>query len=153
MMNDFWLASSYGLSIADPNAGVIESKTIDHEGKESKLVMKIEHGIRQASSEIFITHLTKDLDNWIRVPGEGNLEEINFVNESLYDCDYVIHLANELDKLEGSSKEFSQLVSDDASVLDDIRTLSEFSDCDAGRFTYPGKRGTLLVFDSLRMRP
>ena len=75
MMNDFWLSSSYGLSIADPNAGVIESKTIDHEGKESKLVMKIEHGIRQASSEIFVTHLTKDLDNWIRVPGEGNLEE------------------------------------------------------------------------------
>ena len=75
MMNDFWLSSSYGLSFADPNAGVIESKTIDHEGKESKLVMKIEHGIRQASSEIFVTHLTKDSDNWVRVPGEGNLEE------------------------------------------------------------------------------
>ena len=38
--------------------------------------MKIEHGIRQASSEIFLSHLTKDIDgNWIRVKLEENLED------------------------------------------------------------------------------
>ena len=38
--------------------------------------MKIEHGIRQASSEIFLSHLIKNTDNnWIRVPVEDNLED------------------------------------------------------------------------------
>jgi hypothetical protein len=67
------------------------------------------------------------------------------IKELLHDREALVE---ELDKLEGSSSEFRQLVSDDASVLDDIRTLSESSDCDAGRFMYPGRRGTLLVFDS-----
>ena len=37
--------------------------------------MKIEHGIRQASSEIFISHLMQDQDEWLRVQGDENLEE------------------------------------------------------------------------------
>ena len=38
--------------------------------------MKIEHGIRQASSEIFLSHLIKDDDdNWVRVNMEDNLED------------------------------------------------------------------------------
>ena len=75
MMNDFWLTSEYGLSIADPNTGIIESNTIPISENSSKLVMKIEHGIRQASSEIFISHLMQDQDEWLRVQGEENLEE------------------------------------------------------------------------------
>ena len=75
MMNDFWVSSSYGLSQSNPNTGVIESNSIDTGGQDSKLVMKIEHGIRQASSEIFITHLANVDDEWVRVPGEENLEE------------------------------------------------------------------------------
>ena len=75
MMNDFWVSSSYGLSQSNPNTGVIESNLIDTGGQDSKLVMKIEHGIRQASSEIFITHLANVDDEWVRVPGEENLEE------------------------------------------------------------------------------
>ena len=72
MMNDFWLTSEYGLSIADPNTGIIESNTIPISENSSKLVMKIEHGIRQASSEIFISHLMQDQDEWLRVQGEEN---------------------------------------------------------------------------------
>ena len=75
MMNDFWLTSGYGLSIADPNTGIIESNMIPISENSSKLVMKIEHGIRQASSEIFISHLMQDQDEWLRVQGEENLEE------------------------------------------------------------------------------
>ena len=75
MMNDFWVSSTYGLSQSNPNTGIIESKLIDYEGKESKLVMKIEHGIRQASSEIFVTHLVKQEEDWVRVSGEENLEQ------------------------------------------------------------------------------
>ena len=37
--------------------------------------MKVEHGIRQASSEIFISHLIYEEDEWIRLEGEENLEE------------------------------------------------------------------------------
>ena len=75
MMNDFWLTSGYGLSLADPNTGIIESDPIPISENSSKLVMKVEHGIRQASSEIFISHLMQDQDEWLRVQGEENLEE------------------------------------------------------------------------------
>ena len=75
MMNDFWLTSGYGLSLADPNTGIIESDPIPISENSSKLVMKVEHGIRQASSEIFISHLLQDQDEWLRVQDEENLEE------------------------------------------------------------------------------
>jgi outer membrane protein assembly factor BamC len=75
MMNDFWVTSGYGLSKSDPNSGILESDNLGTDEKETKLVMKVEHGIRQASSEIFISHLVSVEDQWIRLEGEENLEE------------------------------------------------------------------------------
>ena len=89
IMKDFWSGNKYGLSEEDPNTGVIESKLVNLNGLQTKLVMKIEHGIRQASSEIFISHVSlNDSDEWIRIAGENNLEEkvllsaLDFLSES-----------------------------------------------------------------------
>ena len=74
VMKDFWTASNYGLSVSNPNTGIIESKAIETSGNDSKLIMKIEHGIRQASSEVFVSHLVQQNGDWVRVSGEENLE-------------------------------------------------------------------------------
>ena len=75
MMNDFWITSGYSLAKSDPTSGIIESTNLGDDEIKSKLVMKVEHGIRQASSEIFITHLEEIDGQWIRVVGDNNLEE------------------------------------------------------------------------------
>ena len=75
MMNDFWLTSGYEVAKSDPTTGIIESTPLSDDQYETKLVMKVEHGIRQASSEIFISHLQSVDGQWIRLEGEKNLEE------------------------------------------------------------------------------
>lgn len=75
MLNDFWVTNDIKIARSDPTRGIIESANLGNEGTESKLVMKVEHGIRQASSEIFISHLTFIDGQWIRLEGEENLEE------------------------------------------------------------------------------
>jgi outer membrane protein assembly factor BamC len=76
LMKDFWESSNFGLSYEDPNSGIFESQELQVNSKQTKFQMKIEHGIRQASSEIFLSHLIKNTDNnWIRVPVEDNLED------------------------------------------------------------------------------
>ena len=74
VMKDFWTASNYGLSLSNPNTGIIESNVVESDGKESKLIMKIEHGIRQASSEVFVSHVVLQNKEWVRVSGDNNLE-------------------------------------------------------------------------------
>ena len=74
VMKDFWISSNYGLSLSNPNTGIIESKTIENLDNNSKFIMKIEHGIRQASSEVFVSHVVQQNGEWIRVSGEDNLE-------------------------------------------------------------------------------
>ena len=74
VMKDFWTASDYGLSLSNPNTGIIESNRVESNGKETKLIMKIEHGIRQASSEVFVSHVVQQNEEWVRVTGENNLE-------------------------------------------------------------------------------
>ena len=74
VMKDFWTGSKYGLSLSNPNTGIIESNTVESDGKQSKLIMKIEHGIRQASSEVFVSHVVLQNKEWVRVSGEDNLE-------------------------------------------------------------------------------
>ena len=75
MMNDFWLTSGYGVAKSDPTMGIIESENLGDNQSITKLVMKVEHGIRQASSEIFISHITEIDGVWLRVDGPENLEE------------------------------------------------------------------------------
>ena len=76
LMKDFWAGSQYGMAFEDPSKGIIESNKIIINENNTKLRMRIEHGIRQASSEIFISHLVNtDSGSWIRVSEENNLEE------------------------------------------------------------------------------
>ena len=81
LMKDYWNSNEYGLSSEDPSTGIIESNIVLVNEQETKFIMKIEHGIRQASSEIFISHVSKNLDDdWIRLSGENNLEEKVFLS-------------------------------------------------------------------------
>jgi outer membrane protein assembly factor BamC len=89
IMKDFWGASQFGMMDEDPNLGVIQSKSLLVDNLETKLIMKIEHGIRQASSEVFVSHLYKtENEEWVRLSGENNLEEkvllsaLDFLSES-----------------------------------------------------------------------
>ena len=76
LMKDFWSTGDFGLSYEDPSLGIFESKDIEIGAEKTKLEMKIEHGIRQASSEIFLSHLVKSPDeSWVRVPIGDNLED------------------------------------------------------------------------------
>ncbi|SVD62825.1 uncharacterized protein METZ01_LOCUS415679, partial [marine metagenome] len=76
LMKDFWVSSNFGMSYEDPNIGIFESDELLVKTEQTILQMKIEHGIRQASSEIFLSHLIKDSNNnWIRVQAEDNLED------------------------------------------------------------------------------
>ena len=75
-MKDFMTLSEQGLSMDDPNTGIMESNSFTSStGINSKLVLKVEHGIRQSSSEVFLSHLTQDESgNWERVSVENNIE-------------------------------------------------------------------------------
>jgi len=76
VMKDFMTLSEQGLSMDDPNTGIMESNSFTSStGISSKLVLKVEHGIRQSSSEVFLSHLTQDESgNWERVSVENNIE-------------------------------------------------------------------------------
>ena len=82
------------MSEEDPSTGIIESKLVELNGLQTKLVMKIEHGIRQASSEIFISHVSlNDSDEWIRIAGEENLEEKILLSALDFFYQNLLHLA------------------------------------------------------------
>ena len=89
IMKDFWSGNKFGIMDDDPNAGIIQSKSVQIGNFQTKLIMKIEHGIRQASSEVFVSHVFKnENDEWIRLTGDENLEEkillsaLEFLSES-----------------------------------------------------------------------
>lgn len=64
----------------DPNIGIINSQVFDYDNNESKFVFKIEKGLQQSSSEIFVSQLKKSNNSWVIVPsGESDLE--NIINE------------------------------------------------------------------------
>ena len=64
----------------DPNIGIINSQVFDYDNQESKFVFKIEKGLQQSSSEIFVSQLKKSNNSWEIVPsGESDLE--NIINE------------------------------------------------------------------------
>ena len=89
IMKDFWSVGEFGMTEEDPNTGVIQSKSFLVTNVQTKFIMKIEHGIRQASSEIFVSHVFQNEDGeWVRLTGEDNLEEkvllsaLDFLSES-----------------------------------------------------------------------
>ena len=52
------------IRISDPDEGVIETETFNKKDKEVKYRFKVEHGIRQASTELFFTELVKQENGW-----------------------------------------------------------------------------------------
>ena len=73
----------YKLGAYDPSKGIINSKNFIFNNQETKIEFKIERGLQQSSSEIFVSHLINLKGNWEIIPNEkSNLNKI--VNE-LYD--------------------------------------------------------------------
>ena len=73
----------YKLGKYDPSKGIINSKNFIFNNQETKIELKIERGLQQSSSEIFVSHLINSKGNWEIIPNEkSNLNKI--VNE-LYD--------------------------------------------------------------------
>ncbi len=52
------------IRISDPDEGVIETEIFNRKDKEVKYRFKVEHGIRQASTELFFTELVKQENGW-----------------------------------------------------------------------------------------
>ena len=76
VMKNFWMQTDFGLLNENPDSGIIMSNDIEINGDITFLEMRLEHGIRQASSEIFVTHLIKTSSGVReRVRVEDNLEE------------------------------------------------------------------------------
>ena len=59
----------------DPNRGIIETKSFEHLGALSKFQYKLERGLQRESSELFISQLVKEKDNWVKVKLDTELIE------------------------------------------------------------------------------
>ncbi len=73
-------SESLGLDSFDANEGIINSKIFKLNNLDSKYVFKIERGLQQSSSEIFVSQLKRVNNSWVIVSSqENNLD--NLVNE------------------------------------------------------------------------
>ncbi len=70
------------IRISDPDKGVIETETFNKKDKEVKYRFKVEHGIRQASTELFFTELVKQENDWAILDND-NSEADEFLKELL----------------------------------------------------------------------
>jgi len=69
-----------GLDSFDPNSGTINSKIFKFNTIDSKFVFKIERGLQQSSSEIFVSQLKKVNNSWQIVSSKENKLD-NLINE------------------------------------------------------------------------
>ena len=70
------------ISISDPDVGVIETEIFNRKDKEVKYRFKVEHGIRQASTELFFTELVKQENDWAILDND-NSEADEFLRKLL----------------------------------------------------------------------
>ena len=70
------------IRISDPDEGVIETETFNKKDKEVKYRFKVEHGIRQASTELFFTELVKQENDWAILDND-NSEADEFLRKLL----------------------------------------------------------------------
>ena len=70
------------IRISDPDVGVIETEIFNRKDKEVKYRFKVEHGIRQASTELFFTELVKQENDWAILDND-NSEADEFLRELL----------------------------------------------------------------------
>ena len=73
----------YKLGTYDPSTGIINSKNFRFNDQETKIEFKLERGLQQSSSEIFVTHLTNLNGNWEIIPNEKS--DLNKIVNELYD--------------------------------------------------------------------
>lgn len=64
--------NNLGLDSFDSNEGTIDSNIFDFNNIDSKFVFKIERGLQQSSSEIFVSQLKKVNDTWEIIPSKEN---------------------------------------------------------------------------------
>ena len=70
------------IRISDPDEGVIETEIFNRKEKEVKYRFKVEHGIRQASTELFFTELVKQENDWAILDND-NSEADDFLRKLL----------------------------------------------------------------------
>ena len=70
------------IEISDPDEGVIETEIFNRKDKEVKYRFKVEHGIRQASTELFFTELVKKENDWAILDND-NSEADDFLRKLL----------------------------------------------------------------------
>ena len=70
------------IRISDPDKGVIETEIFNRKDKEVKYRFKVEHGIRQASTELFFTELVRQDDDW-SILDNDNSEADEFLRKLL----------------------------------------------------------------------
>ncbi len=84
MIQEFLKGSeSLKLGNADPSSGILSSELFNFKSQQTKVELKIEPGLQQSSSEIFVSHLALRNGLWEIIPNENSNLEI-IVNE-LYD--------------------------------------------------------------------
>ena len=70
------------IRISDPDEGVIETEIFNRKDKEVKYRFKVEHGIRQASTELFFTEFVKQENDWTILDND-NSEADDFLRKLL----------------------------------------------------------------------
>ena len=70
------------IRISDPDEGVIETEIFNRKDKVVKYRFKVEHGIRQASTELFFTELVKQENDWAILDND-NSEADDFLRKLL----------------------------------------------------------------------
>ena len=73
----------YKLGTYDPSTGIINSKNFRFNNQETKIEFKLERGLQQSSTEIFVTHLTNLNGNWEIIPNENS--DLNKIVNEFYD--------------------------------------------------------------------
>ena len=64
------------IKISDPDEGVIETEIFNRKDKEVKYRFKVEHGIRQASTELFFTELVKQENDWAILDNDNSEADV-----------------------------------------------------------------------------
>ena len=111
----------------DPNTGTISSKKFKKNNIDSKYVFKIERGLQQSSSEIFVSQLNKINNSWQIVSSKDNkLDElINEFYEYLSSSDPSTGTSLVALNLNASNK--TEVISDDESGMSKIKLRINFA--------------------------
>ena len=111
----------------DPNTGTISSKEFKKNNIDSKYVFKIERGLQQSSSEIFVSQLNKINNSWQIVSSKDNkLDElINEFYDYLSSSDPSTGTSLVALNLNASNK--TEVISDDESGMSKIKLRINFA--------------------------